>query len=225
MPMLSNPISDLSRPKLQSNVLIGFVVNNVDADDKKQRQRIQVRIPQHHRNISDADLPWSIPDTTQGSNNVAVSGGSQVGNVTIPPIGSKVYVRIEENDPHNPRYSGSPSTDDVAKGNELLDENYPHTQGSIDLANNRSSVNLEKQTQQQTHSSGTTVHIAANGTMSISIAGDYDIGVKGNINMVAGGEINMNGKKINLNEGSKTPSSPTSRKRPQVKSPAGQVNY
>lgn len=220
MPMLSNPMEDLTRPKMQGQFFIGIVVNNVDEDDKKQRQRVQIRIPQRHRGVPDAMLPWAIPDTTGGVNNMQVQSGSQVGNVNIPPIGSKVWVRFEDNDPHNPRYAGSPSTDDVAKNHEAYKENYPHTRMQVDPANNREAVNVEKMTKDSVHSSGTTIHIDANGTMSITTAGDFNIGVNGKINMVASGEVNINGSKINLNEGSKSPTAATPRPRPQPADPA-----
>lgn len=225
MPMLSNPLKDLSRPKLSGNDLVAFVVNNVDEDDKKQRQRVRVRVPQLHRNVPDDKLPWAIPDASGGSNNVQVSSGSQVGSVEIPPIGSKIYVRFEDNDPHNPRYGGSPSTDDVSKEHELLKEDYPHSRGSVDLANNRESVNLEKQTKQSTHSSGTTVHIDANGAMSLTIAGDYNLGVNGTCNIVAKGAVNIQGSVVNINEGSQSPTAATARPRPQVKQQSGNTKY
>lgn len=225
MPMMGNPLDDLNRSKLQGNFFVGFVVNNVDEDDKKQRQRVRIRIPQLHRNVPDDKLPWAIPDNTQGVGNAQIESGSQVGSVNIPQIGAKIYVRIDDNDPHNPRYSGSPSTDDVSKGNELLDEQYPHTRGTIDAANNRRSVNVEKQTQQETHSSGTTVHIDANGNYSLTVAGDLNIGVQGTINMVAKGNVNIQGQNVNINEGGQTPGPVTPRSRPQPKDVSGMISY
>lgn len=225
MPMLINPLDDLNRNKINGNFYVGIVVNNVDEDDKKQRQRVRIRIPQLHRNVPDEHLPWAIPDNTQGVGNTQVESGSQIGSVNIPSIGSKVYIRLDENDPHNPRYGGSPSVDDVSKNNELLEENYPHTRGNIDPANNKESVNVEKQTQQKTHSSGTSFHIDANGTLSWTIAGDLNIGVQGAINMVAKGNVNIQGENVNVNEGGLTPGTVTPRQRPQIKDVSNQTSY
>jgi len=223
--MLNNPLTDMQKQRMQGNYFVGFVVNNVDEDDKKHRQRVQIRIPQRHRNIPDDQIPWSIPDVGSGMNNAQMQSGSQIGSVAIPPIGSKVWVRFDDNDPHNPRYGGSPSTDDVSKDHELYKENYPHTRGNVDPANNREAINVEKMTKDSTHSSGTTFHIDANGTLSITTASDFNVGVNGNINMVASGDVNINGATINLNNGSKSPTEATARPRPQVKNPAGNTGY
>jgi hypothetical protein len=219
MPMMGNPLTDFTRPQVKSNNMVGFVVNNVDEDDKKQRQRVQIRIPMLHRNISDEDLPWSIPDVTFNSYSNA---GAGVGGVNIPPIGSKLYVRFDENDPHNPRYSGSPSTDDVSKDNELLKEDYPHTRGTVDAAGNRSSVNVEKNTKTDIHKSGTTIHIDANGTISIASAADFNLGAQGNINIVAKGDCNIDGANVNINGGAQATST-TERPRPQIPSQEGKT--
>lgn len=224
MPILGNPLDDLTRPKLNNDTYVAIVVNNVDEDDKKQRQRVRIRIPQLHRNVPDDKLPWAIPDNTQGAGNAQIESGSQVGSVNIPQIGAKVWVRID-GDPHNPRYSGSPSSDDVSKNNELLDEQYPHTRGTIDAANNRKSVNVEKQTQQETHSSGTTWFIDANGNISWASAGDINLSAQGAINIVAKGDVNIQGQHVNLNETGLSPSSVTPRQRPQPKDVSGQTSY
>ncbi len=225
MPMLSDPLKDLSKPKINNPFYVAFVVNNVDDDDKRGRQRVRVRIPQKHRGVPDDHLPWAIPDNTQNYSNASVESGSQVGSINIPPIGSKLWVRLDDNDPHNPRYGGSPSSDDVNKDNEFLKEKYPHTRGNVDAANNREAVNVEDMTKDSTHSSGTTIHIDANGTLSITTAGDFNVGVNGDCNIVAKGNMNLNAAKINLNESSKSPTKATPRPRPQIKSPAGNTGY
>src|SRR5690606_2925684 len=109
------------------------VIENDDTKhpDGKKRGRVRIRIPALHRNVPDEELPWSMPNNGGQAN----SGGG-AGTVDIPPIGAKVFVNYDEQDPHNPRYGGSPTTDDVYGDNELLEEDYPYTKGSIDDAGN-----------------------------------------------------------------------------------------
>jgi hypothetical protein len=107
----------------------------------------------------------------------------------------------------------------------LFKEDYPHTRGAIDAANNREAVNVEKMTKDATHSSGTTIHIDANGTMSITTAGDYNLGVNGTCNIVASGPVNIQGSKVNINEGTQKPTAATPRPRAQLADQSGKTVY
>lgn len=229
MPMLSNPVRSINRPTLNRGDLVGYVVDNVDPDKKNPKQRVRVRIPQLHRGIPDDKLPWALQDSSRGTANA----GSGVGSVDVPPVGSKLYVRLDENDPHNPRYSGSPPTDDVNKDNELLKEDYPHTNGFVDPAGNRFAVNKEKQTVNFTHTSGTTVFIDAKGAVSVScstfmvgVEGDAVVSAKGMVSITGEGGVSINGKRVDLNDGNGKSAAPrTARTRPKVGSVANKTTY
>ncbi len=232
MPMFNDPVTSMQRPNLRRQDYFGFVIANDDSThpDGRKIQRVKVRIPQKHRNIPDEDIPWSLPDANQSVNN----GGGGTGAVNVPPVGTKVFVRMEDNDPHNPRYSGSPTTSDVTEENELLQDDYPHTRGFVDHAGNRWDINAEKNTVNFTHKSGATMYIDANGSISASAAHDLNISGQGDINVAAKGKINMNGaggvfvdgQQIHLNSGG-TPGAgnSTSRSRPSIPSSAGKVTY
>lgn len=229
MPMLGNPTKSLRASTVNRGDLVGFVVDNVDPDKDNPKQRVRIRIPQLHRGVPDDKLPWSIPDASRSADNA----GSGVGSVSVPTIGSKLYVRLEENDPHNPRYSGSPTTDDVNGGNELLKEDYPHTEGFTDAAGNRFAINKEKQTVNFTHTSGTTFFIDAKGGVSVSAAsvmvgveGDVVLAAKGKVNITGEGGVSINGQTVHLNKGDgASAGARTARTRPNVPSPAGNTNY
>lgn len=213
------PIGQNIRPKLAKNDLVGYVIDN---NDPEKRQRVKIRCAQLHRNVEDADLPWCIPDTTQGRANA----GEGAGSVNVPVRFSKVYFRLDDNDPHNPRYSGSPTTDDVNKDNELLkdEENYPHSRGTIDDAGNRYNVNSEKETIDHTHKSGTTEHTSADGTKSISSAADMYLTAQGDIYITAKGSVFINGVEVHLNNGGEA-GNVTERKRPQIEDKSNQTSY
>lgn len=216
MPALLNPFETM-KPRFAKQDLVGWVVDNVDPE---KRQRVKLRIPQLHRNVPDDKLPWAIPDATQSTSNAG--GGS--GSVNVPTRGAKIYVRFEENDPHNPRYAGSPTTDDVNKDNELLQEDYPHTRGTVDDAGNRMASNSEKETIDITHKSGSTIHIAADGTISLSVASDMNTGAVGTIKIVSNSKVEIKAPEIELNSGGGA-TEPTARQRPSIANQSGNTGY
>lgn len=223
---LSNPVQHMGRTNISRPDYQGTVINN---KDPLKLQRVQVRIPQLHRNIPDDKLPWTMPMDSGRQTNA----GSGVGGVNVPPIGAKVNYALTENDPHNPRITGSPTTKDVTKDNELLNEDYPGTYGDIDHAGNKRATNTEKNTITETHVSGSTTHTDGSGNMSQFSVGNIDIAAKGNITIVADGKISihasgncdMKGANIHLNGSSAaaTTAPAGARSRPSIPSPAGKI--
>lgn len=222
---MANPIQ-MTRTNLLKGDYHGVVVDN---KDPKKQQRVRIRVPQLHRNIPDNKLPWSMPDASGRQANAGVG----VGGVDVPPIGSKVMFSLTENDPHNPKYKGSPTTDDVNKNNELLNEDYPGTYGQVDHAGNKATVNTEKNEITTTHVSGTTTHTDGAGNVSIVSVGNITLSAKGNITIVADGVIKVHAKGnlsskgavINLNSGDGAASATETgaRTRPNIPSPAGKT--
>lgn len=191
MPMLLPPVSTLTKPKLNKGDLIAYVIDN---NDPEKRQRVRMRCPQLHRGVPDNLLPWALSDRSDNYSNA----GQGVGSVNVPPIGSKCYYRIDENDPHNPRFGGSPASDDVNKDHEMLKEKYPHTRGNVDSANNRRASNNEKETVDFAHSSGTNQHIDAKGGVKLNTAGDMKIGVRDVLTIAANKKIELIAPRIIL---------------------------
>lgn len=222
---LFNPL-DVPRGRFAHQDLVGVVVDNADPE---KRQRVRVRIPQLHRTLPDDKLPWAIPDASQSRANA----GGGAGSVNVPVKGAKIYVRFEENDPHNPRYAGSPTTDDVNKDNELLNENYPHTRGSIDDAGNRISTNSENEVLDFVHKSGSTVHIDANGKISVTVANNHEIGVNGRYQLEISGEgvirsstkLTFEAPTYEFKFGAASPSPVSQRTRPTISDPSNNTNY
>lgn len=226
--MLFNPL-DVRKNHIKRSDLIATVVNNDDSKhpDKKKRGRVQIRIPILHRNVPDDKLPWSMPHSNGGQANAGAGSGS----VRIPPNGAKVFVTQDEEDPHNPRYGMSPTTDDVNEENELNEEDYPHTYGEVDQAGNMWKVNTKKNTKTTTHVSGTTEHVDGDGNHSLFGKGNIDEVATGNIVKSAKGNISNHSKgnhsikgakvMINCSDGFANGSAGGNRTKPNIKDPSG----
>lgn len=178
---------------------VGYVINNDDSKhpDKKKRQRVQVRIPQLHRNVPDKDLPYA---NQQGSGQQQAGAG--VGSVNVPAKGSKVWVYFEDGDPHLPYYSSTPITDEVHADNELLSQNYPNTKGYVDESGNTQQVNHTQGTITDTHQSGATIHRDADGNVYIYAPGNLVLSAGGSILIAADAEIKSHATGTNSIKGS-----------------------
>lgn len=222
---MSDPTRDFREPSLKNAQFEGYAIVT---DDPDKRQRVRVRIPVLHRDISDDKLPWA---NSQGGG--MSNAGAGVGTVMVPDRFSKVTVTFPEDDPHNPQYSFSPASDDVNKDNELLGEDYPNSYGQIDSHGNRVSVNKATGDMTIAHKSGAIIHIDGSGNVAIGGAADVNIGAKNNINIAAGGrinlsasgDVNLNGANIQLNSGGgSSPNIPGSRPTPQIQDQSGKTD-
>jgi hypothetical protein len=190
---LSNPHRDMPKPNLVASDHFGYVVDN---NDPKKRQRVKIRIPQLHRGIPDSDLPWCMP-IGEGH----AQSGAGVGSVNVPNNGALLRVSFSEDDPHNPKYGGSPTVDEVHKDNELLNEDYPATHGSIDAAGNKLSINKQRNEVLWQHKSGAYVFIDGAGNISISSTGTTFLNSPAGVNIVSGGEIKLHGSGTDIKGG------------------------
>ena len=232
---LLHPTREITKPRsaLKSQLYPAQIITNDDSKhpDGAKRQRTQIRIPQLHRNVPDDQLPWSMP---QQGGQMNAKGG--VGSVDVPPIGAKTMVQYDEEDPHTLYYTNSPTTDDVAKDNELLNEDYPSTKGHVDHAGNKVAVNTKegKETITDTHKSGSTFHrdkdgnlyLYAPGNLILGAKGEVTIAAKGGAQLHASGGLSLKGSRIDLNgsDGKKEPTAVGLRQRPQTPSPGGQTS-
>lgn len=222
---MSNPIKSLKRPDLSRGRYQGYVVDNKDPD---KRQRVKIRIPQLHRNVPDSDLPWVRP-----SHRGQANAGSGVGRVDVPPEGALMDVSFDEDDPHNPLYHGSPALDKVAKDNEILNEDYPHTVGEVDDSGNKWTINKLRKEALFQHVSGSSIfmdgagNITLNAKSKLVLNGSTGVDVTGsNINVHSPGQTDVKGQDINLNNSgtAKSTTTPTARTTPTISSSKGQTS-
>lgn len=223
---LLDPSRDLSRPTLAGAEIEGYVV---DVDDPEKRQRVRVRLPVMHRDIPDDKIPWSNKRGNGLSN-----AGAGVGSVDVPDKFAKVMVRFLTDDPHDPQYGPSPTSDEVHKDNELLKEDYPNTFGNTDSYGNRWSTNKATGDVNFTHKSGSTMSYDGGGNVSVAAAADMNFAAKGNITIAAQGNLNLSSKavvnvagdsSIELNtSGSTTPNVPGERSSPQIPDRSNQTS-
>lgn len=179
--------SRMRRPDLGKGSFFGYVV---DDNDPEKRQRVKLRIPQLHRGISDADLPWIMP-SAQGQNHA----GGGVGTVNVPTKGTLLELKFEEDDPHSGRYYGSPTIDEVHKDNEILKQDYPKTTGTVDETGAIETWNKQRKEYTRTWPSGTTMSVDGAGNISFTSAADINFSSKGKIRLASSGGVDLHSEK------------------------------
>ena len=110
----------------------GEVVDNDDSELKHEHLgRIKVRVPQLYgpkEDVKDVDLPWAWPMFLMGGGIVDKDEEKPIrhGLVTIPPIGSTVWVFLEQGDIRKPLWIGTwygeRDTEKKGKGSEIPKE-------------------------------------------------------------------------------------------------------
>jgi len=134
---------------------VGVIVDNNDPE-KIGRCRIMVY------NIFDglpvSDLPWAVPDFS--------FIGSTKGSFIVPPVGTFVNVYFDRGEIYLPRY-----TTKILNTNQLptnKDIDYPNNMVFFETDNGDSfELNRKQKTATYTHSSGTTIKIASDGSVTI----------------------------------------------------------
>jgi hypothetical protein len=161
---------------------IGTVVaTDKDAPDGKL-ERVKAIIP----GLFEGDistLPW-ITKATGGGYPNAKDGA--FGSCEVPPIGSLVWVQLQEGDPHYPAYVGFPQSS--ASMVAIFLTSYPNKRGYKDAAGNIFVVDSTSgsQTFDYTHKSGTHFHIADDGSLTVSVVKDTTISTQGSTNILSG---------------------------------------
>lgn len=223
---LLDPSRDIKRPSLANTEIEGYVV---DVDDPEKRQRVRVRIPVLHRDIPDDKLPWS---NQRGMNQA--NAGAGVGAAAVPDKNAKVMVRFMNDDPHDPQYGPSPTSDEVNKDNELLNEDYPNTIGNVDSYGNRWSTNKATGDVTFVHKSGASHTYDGAGNISMSSPGDIHINAKGSLILAAEGSTTLSSKSVTniagsssveINSGAASNVTvPGARQTPQIPDRSGQTS-
>lgn len=146
-------------------VWIGTVVAIDTTDSGGQCERVKAVVPGlYEANGADiSGLPW-IQKATSGD----YPNGTAFGSCNVPPIGSSILIRLQQDDPHHPEYYGNPQASSTLLA--LFKINYPNRRGWTDKAGN--SLILDNTPNSNTfayiHASGTTVTIDNAGEVIIN---------------------------------------------------------
>lgn len=160
--------------------LLAKVVFN---SDPQKKQRIKVEIPNLLEGEPDT-LPWlsKIGDGWLGY-------GATFGRMEVPPVGAWVTVKFEGGDLSYGKCVGSTPVAETNLG--PLETNYPFRYGFRDPAGNyfytdttTGSVDVEFH-----HKSGTSIHIADNGALTLNVANNETITVNGNLSTTVTGNM------------------------------------
>lgn len=184
-----NNLSDTPNQDYSDVIFQGLVVAN---NDPERLERIKVSVKGLYEG---SNLPWCMPYKHRlfGSK----QGGQGV--FAVPTVGSRVYVILQQGSPEHPMYSGSL----LAKGatHATFTTNYPNRYGLIDPAGNIIFVDTTPGQVQMhlAHVSGTTLHIAPNGAVTINTPTTLDISAGGNVTISSGTHIGLAAPRIDLN--------------------------
>lgn len=144
-----------------------------DRDDPEKIGRLKIRIPAiHGQEIETADLPWAIPFRS-----VLFGSSEGTGFFSVPYLGSKVVVTFHRGDSYSPMYLAQ-----TVSPNEILAElleNYGNRYGFSDAAGNKFFIDEEQGIALFTHKSGTSLQIADDGSVTVSVAKDETKNVAG----------------------------------------------
>lgn len=150
----------------------GIVVNN---EDPEKLQRIKVRIAKLHKDLTDEQLPWVFPATS----NVEGNAGGAVGAMgPIPAKGAKVNMKYPDDSMYHGMYFGTVTTKDQKlsdfAGQSGYGADYPNVSGSLDPSGNLNATNHKRDTKEETHVSGTSKQIDAAGNIKVVVNGGYN---------------------------------------------------
>lgn len=136
----------------------------VDNNDPLKLGRVRVRVFEMYGNpaieqyITDEDLPWI--------NQRPASFLGDTSFFAVPEIGTELTIDYPTSDPHFGYYKGGINS--LVNRNTFFDVDYPNSYGFIDSRNNYVRINKTQDTIQIGHSSGTTIVINADGSITIN---------------------------------------------------------
>jgi hypothetical protein len=162
------------------DTFVGFVVDN---DDPKKLGRCKVNVLSVYDGVPTEDLPWAAPEFG--------FVGSTMGSFIVPPVGAIVNVYFNRGEIYLPVYTTKVATKKNLPSRKDID--YPDTMIFFETDNGDSfEINRKRETAQYTHSSGTTITIAKDGSVKIdsvaNLTTDHDelLTVNGNMVIPAG---------------------------------------
>jgi len=165
--ILNDFLGEFSAPEILNGTYVGEITDNNDPI-KLGRCRIRV-FGIFGNDIPDDKLPWALPEFT-------FIGGTR-GSFIVPEIGTLVNVYFDRGEIYLPHY-----TTKILNTRQLptsKDVDYPNTMVFFETDNGDSfEINRVQQTSKYTHSSGTSIHISKDGSVTIdsvgSITTDHD---------------------------------------------------
>lgn len=175
--------SDMARDPL----IKGYVVDN---NDPEKRQRVRVVIPGTLEAQSVEDLPWLAP-----INHVPGGCGDNYGSVSVPRLGSRVRVIVQDEDYANAVYDGDFASANFIMPGELA-ENYPNRLGWITPFNDLIYLDVVSGEFLVRRASGSgfvmdkdgNVSVIATGNWTQVVKGDYTLQVDGKNTLIVKGD-------------------------------------
>jgi len=147
-----------------SQEVTATVVQNDKKCDPDQLGRIRVRIPHFtddEENIPDDLLPLVYPIAPRNT-------GGEASHMVIPEVGTKVSVKMIDNDPYQWQVTNHLMTTKHEKL-DWLRENYPNTWGMEDRTGSGYRLNMEIKEAIFKHTSKTQMKIEASGSTTIQV--------------------------------------------------------
>jgi len=164
---------------LTLDTYVGFVRDN---NDPEKLGRCKIEVWSVYDGVPVEDMPWAVPEFS--------FIGSTMGSFIVPPVGAIVNVYFNRGEIYLPVYTTKVLTKKLPKNKDI---DYPDTMIFFETDNGDSfEINRKKETAQYTHSSGTKITIAKDGSVKIdsvaNLTTDHDqlLTVNGNMVIPAG---------------------------------------
>jgi hypothetical protein len=164
---LNDKVANAIDDSKDEGYIIGVVTDN---NDPLGINRIKVNVPNLF-DTNQGDVPWIGP-----AKKSPFGQGTDYGVYGSPAIGSKVRIRLQNNDPHYGIYEADEYV--AADANPTFAS--PNTWGFKDPSGNQLLVNLETKGWQFTHSSGLMLNYDADGNRTSAIPGNEEETISGN---------------------------------------------
>ncbi len=159
----------------------------VDNNDPRQYGRIRFRISELFNGWPDDHLPWAVHQASH------VGGASSTsGSVSIPAIGSKVWIQFQDGNLHQPIYVGYPT--DATTVLEEAKTHYPNRHvhllpnGTLFLVDTESNSVFVRGIGDTNFYITGNVNLVVDGNLSSHIKGNRTTFVDGTDTLVVGGE-------------------------------------
>lgn len=160
----------------------GLVINNLDPT---YLCNIQVRVYPMLAQVEDSNLPWAVPATS-----IFSGAGDGFGSVSIPEIGTMVFVFFENGDIYQPVYFAQ--APDIAHA--VVNESFIGYPYSKVLKTKKGTVIVlddENENMYVTHSSGAFIHVSPEGAVTIYAKDEATIFAGTNVNISAEQDCNI----------------------------------
>lgn len=199
-------LAQMTTAKLpESNLLLALVVDN---NDPTRKQRIRVTVPGLLEAADVKELPWVLPKAQS-----PFGVGDDYGVVQIPRIGSRVYVHFQGGDLSFGQYVSDALTSRSALPADFL-THYPNRFGYYSPKGDILYTDLQTRDTVFKHSSGSAVHFASDGSVTMYVKGklteivdgDYAQVVKGTVSISVEGDhsLSVQGQRSEVIQGSST---------------------